>query len=128
MKNCSKLVEIAFMFTSAAELRGDRLELLAERLGVLRVGRERASAMRDSSMKVGNARKVAAISASRFAVVANTLFEFVDQSASWPSRSVSASNTTPVFLTSRDRRLLRVQDPQQLVVFSANGVRLPRAS
>ena len=87
------------------------------------------SVLFDSSMKRGKARKVAASSWLRAAVVEKTLFELTIQSASWSSRSVSASKTTPVsrmkVLTARSWELSTVNS--WLVVWAKSGS-VPKAA
>ncbi len=89
----------------------------------------RARVSFDSRWKVGSARKVASSSRLRAAVVAKTRLEFSISERSWPSRSLSASNTAPVSRTTPCTSVcwaLRIFS--SVVVSSANGARLPRAS
>ena len=55
--------------------------------------------VRLSRRKVGSTRNVSASSESRRAVVSQTRFELTIRSRSWPWRSVSAANTSPVLRT-----------------------------
>jgi hypothetical protein len=89
----------------------------------------RSSVSVDSRSNVGSARNVCLSSSLRAAVAWNTRLAFSISDRSWPSRSLSASNTTPVFET----RLLtapswRLRMSTIRAVSSANGARLPSAS
>ena len=89
----------------------------------------RASVVLDSCSKVGRARKVCSSSLLRAAVVAKTRLELSMSERSWPSRSLSAAKTSPVSRTTPCTLVcwaLRIRS--RLVVSSANGARLPRAS
>ena len=66
---------------------------------------------------------------SRAAVAWKTRFEFSISERSWPSRSVRASNTTPVLETrARTAPSWRLRMSTSSAASSANGPRLPSAS
>ena len=87
----------------------------------------RLSVSRLSTSNVGSAVNAAWSAWLRSAVVWNTVLALVISPRSWPRRSDSAPNTTPVFRTSRctapcwDTRTLSTRS-----VSVANGPRLPR--